>query len=81
MNKNGVTLDDLQQIYIDKEREIFNKINSNSTAIYWYQEERMSYHSHDILQFWGTSSKIATQLQNHPNNSFILSPIDYFYLD
>lgn len=74
-------LKDLQQYYTTKERDIVTKIDSNIRAGYWYQAERLDYHKDDILQYWGSTHKIKQEMEAEPNNYFVLSPSDAYYLD
>lgn len=80
--KNGSSeIKDLQQIYVDKEREIVSKIDSKIQAGYWYNLDRLNYKKGDILQYWGTISNMKREISSEPNNMFVLSPHDAYYLD
>jgi hexosaminidase len=51
--------------------------------MYWSNEDTfyMKYKESDILQYWGSSTNIHTLKSTYPNNFFVLSPVDYYYLD
>lgn len=71
----------LQQYYTTKERDIFTEINPSRIAGYWYQSEKLSYHQNDILQYWGPSNKIRDEMAYHADNYFVISSSDHYYLD
>lgn len=76
-----MNVNQLQQYYTTKERDIFSEISSSRTAGYWYQSEKLSYHPNDILQYWGPSSKIRDEMAYHASNYFVISSSDHYYLD
>ena len=52
-------------------------------AIYWsdpgtfYQR----YRDGDILMYWGSGNKIKDMISIYPNNSYVMAPVDFYYLD
>jgi len=74
---------ELQIYFMQKARELLKNIDNKKRVIYWSDQAtyKLKYSSDDILQFWGPSTEIPKLKDMYPNNSFILSPSDYLYLD
>lgn len=71
----------MQDHYIQKERQILREINPNIVASYWSRGENNNYAANDILQFWGGSGGVSREMDQYPNNYFVMSPSDTYYLD
>lgn len=81
LQKNGIKLNDLQDYYIKRERGILSNLSSSRKAGYWYRGENQKYGNGDILQYWGGSGGLSGSMERYPNNLFVYSPMDTYYLD
>jgi len=68
--------------YINEERKV---LNQTKTRVYWLNTVTAAYLKFlpgEILQWWGdTTPGFYSQFAKFPENKFILSNSDYFYLD
>jgi hexosaminidase len=74
-------LKDLQNYYMQREKKLLREKLPNAQAGYWYQSDKLNYDKDDVLQYWGKTGSIRDQMKNKPDNMFILSPHDSYYLD
>ena len=81
MSKHNKSITDLHEHYMQKERKLLSEVNSEARAMYWYQNDRFHYHKDDILQLWSNVNKLQTQMNEHGDNYFVLSPSDRYYLN
>lgn len=81
LRNHNVSLNDLQDYYVERERKILTDIDSKKVAGYWYRGENQKYGKGDILQYWGGSGGLDAHLARYPDNYFIFSPSDRYYLD
>lgn len=73
----------LQTYYIKRVRDMFTQLDNKKKAVYWSNEDtfKVKYKEEDVLQYWGESKNIKQLISTYPNNQYIMSPYDYFYLD
>jgi hexosaminidase len=87
MNKmNIANYSELIVSHISKVRGMLSRVNSKKRAIYWSDPSTFyqKYSPGDILMYWGNSSNVAKLtefFQIYPNQSYIMAPVDYYYLD
>lgn len=69
--------------HLTKARSMLKQINPSKRAIYWSDEGSFyqKYNDGDILMYWGSSANMHNLTILYPNMSYILSPVDYYYLD
>jgi N-acetyl-beta-hexosaminidase len=63
-----------------------SRINPKKRAIYWSDPSTFyqKYSDGDILMYWGnssTSNNFTDFFAKYPTQSYVLAPVDYFYLD
>jgi hexosaminidase len=86
MTKMGISnYSELIVSHIAKVRSMLSRVNRNKKAIYWSDPSTyyQKYRDGDILMYWGSSNQtdIETFFQKYPNQSYVMTPVDYFYLD
>lgn len=81
LSNSNLKSENLPQYYISKVEEILHKIDSNKVAGYWYNNEKLEYQESDILQYTGSSRDALREVNSHPKNKFILSPIDLYHME
>jgi hexosaminidase len=69
--------------HIARARAMLSKINSKKRALYWSNPDTFyqRYKEHDILMYWGEAERIKDLIKVYPNNSYVMAPVDYYYLD
>jgi hexosaminidase len=72
--------------HIAKVRSMVSKINPKKRAIYWSGNDTFyqRYRENDILMYWGFTSDTNNTdefFKKYPNQTYVLTPVDYFYLD
>jgi hexosaminidase len=84
MKKHGIAnYSELVVSHIARVRQMVSKLKPKGNAIYWsdpgtfYQR----YRDGDILMYWGGSNKIDQLKSTYPNNSYVMAPVDFYYLD
>ena len=60
-----------------------SKLKTKGKAIYWSEPDTFyqKYSDGDILMYWGGSNKIDQLKSTYPNNSYVMAPVDFYYLD
>ena len=87
MTKMGIaTYSELIVSHIAKVRAMLARMNSQKKAIYWSDPSTFyqKYSDGDILMYWGSTNKTKEMedfFKIYPNQSYIMAPVDYFYLD
>ncbi len=87
MTKMGFeTYLELIVFHISKVRKMVSRMNPKKKVIYWSDPTTLyqKYSDGDILMYWGSgdsSLSINAFFDAYPNQTYILSPYDYFYLD
>jgi len=81
LKNHNLNLNQLQDYYIEREREIMRSIRPDVKTGYWFRGNNNKYPKGDILQFWGGSYGLKNSMNGHPDNYFIFSPSDKYYLD
>jgi len=58
-------------------------VDQSRSRIYWTNPDTdfLNFNSSDILQWWGITSDLSSAMNHYPQNKYILSNYDYFYLD
>lgn len=74
---------DLVSYHIAKVRDMLASVNSKKIGVYWSNPATFyqRYREGDVLVYWGAAKDIYTMKSKYPNNKFVLSPQDYYYLD
>mmetsp|Transcript_36360 Transcript_36360/g.41447 ORF Transcript_36360/g.41447 Transcript_36360/m.41447 type:complete len:543 (-) Transcript_36360:1211-2839(-) len=71
---------DLFNYYVKREKTL---MSPSKTAMYWINPStsELNFDEDDVLQFWGSTSQFQDIAKQYPNNRFVLSNDDYYYLD
>lgn len=81
MNQQGIAnYSELVITYLAKARTL---LSPAKRAIYWSDEGSFyqRYKDGDVLMYWGSSKNMNNLTTLYPKLSYILSPVDYYYLD
>jgi hexosaminidase len=74
---------DLVVFYMQKARDMLAAINPNKQALYWSNTDTFyqRYRPQDILVYWDLAANITNFTATYPNNSYVMCPVDFYYLD
>jgi len=77
------TYNELVVYHMNKTRDLLTKVNKSKRALYWSNEDTFyqKYQEGDILVYWGVSASISQLKTIYPNNSYVMAPGDYYYMD
>ena len=66
--------------YVSRMRKI---VNPSQSRMYWLNPATtyLNFEPEDVLQWWGNLTQLLPTFQQYPNNKFVLSNFEYFYLD
>lgn len=81
MNTNNIpNFEGLANYYIKMQKQVKNP---TKTGIYWSERSNnfTTYGTDDILQYYDKTLKLSAQMKTYPNNKFIISAFDGFFLD
>ena len=81
LREHSLNLNQLQDYYIERERNILRDLRPDIKAGYWWRGNKNNYGKGDILQYWGGGGSIAGAMKSHPDNYFIYAPSGVYYLD
>lgn len=81
LSKNNLQLNELQNYYIKREKDILTAINPKIKAGYWWRGETNVYADGDVLQFWSGGGDLKKTMEDWPKQNFIYSPAGLYYLD